>query len=74
MFTMDMRGSGIYSYDEEIDIDCECGSTKGTQYVDDWKFVTVTCDACGEQVELDEGPDPDYERDLMLEMEYEDRY
>ena len=74
MFTMDMRGSGIYSYDEEITIECECGSMDGTQYVDDWKFVTITCSACGAEQPEDDGIDPDYERDLMLEMEYEDRY
>lgn len=30
------------------------------------------CTACS--MDPDEGPDPDYERDMMLEAEYEDRY
>lgn len=75
---MDMRGSGIYSYDEDMTLTdpCECGSEDGIRYVNDWGIATLSCAEC----EADFGeedppePDPDHERDLMLEREWEDRY
>jgi hypothetical protein len=73
-FTMDLRGSGVYSYDEEVAIECECGSTEGTRFVDDWKVAVVTCDNCQMEQPEEDDEDPDYARDLWLEQEYEDRY
>lgn len=74
-----MRGSGIYSYDEDTVLSdpCEqCGSEDGILFTDDWGTMTLSCAKCdfdfGEQEP--EGPDPDHERDLMLEREWEDRY
>jgi hypothetical protein len=68
---IDMRGSGIFSTDDEVTIDqCdECGTFDGTRYVDDWGNVTVECVEGHRQPE----PDPmDYEPDFDYSVEYDE--
>lgn len=57
---IDLRGSGVYSYDEDFTIECECGSLEGTRYTDDWKMVTYYCNDCGAEQDIDED-EPDYD-------------
>jgi hypothetical protein len=54
---MDMRGSGIYSYDVDINVSCpneECDfDDLANVVVDDWKAYHFTCPKCDYEGELE---------------------
>jgi hypothetical protein len=69
---MDMRGSGIYSSDEEVAIDpCTvCGSHDGILYTDDWGTQTLSCLICDTEQPLPEPDEPD--REDWLDAKWDD--